>query len=219
MSCCASCELQQELQRIGSSPLFSGGGWQVYSGLFDDATLSRLRAEAATLDWHADECPPGLDTETVRGGMPARSMQSSPGGPVQDSIYNHAGMAQFLAGEVGAPVRPCGVRATYSLYFGPQAHLDLHRDVPGCDLAVITCLQDSDPNADGGALALWCGDLLTPLDRLRGANSARGQGVIRLPLAPGDTLLLHGGVVPHCVPMLASGRGRVVSVMCFEMLA
>ena len=75
--------------------------------------------------------------------------------------------AAVVANEVRLPVRPCSMRGSYSIYTGPQAHLDIHRDVRGCDLALVTCLYDSDPFAGEGAVDLWLDDLTTPLGEIR----------------------------------------------------
>jgi len=75
-------------------------------------------------------------------------------------------------------------------------------------------LYDSDPRADGGALEMWPEHLTTPLGHLRRAGRVCEH---RLALLPGETLLFHGGVVPHRIAPLGAERERIVSIMCFEM--
>jgi hypothetical protein len=181
----------------------------------DRDVLDGLLAEAMAGPRRYDEAPRGRDSELLRGGEPARQMISVEGGLHQAALFRSPQMRSFLSSEVSAPVRPSGERASYSIYAGQGAHLDIHRDVPGCDLALITCLYDSDALADGGALDLWLDDLCTPLNRVRGAPEVDRT---RLVLSPGESMLLHGGIVPHRIPPLQGKRLRVVSLMCFEIV-
>ena len=131
--------------------------------------------------------------------------QRGPGGPLQQGLYAHPQLIALVAGYAGSPVRPCGTQASYSLY----------RDVVGCDLALITCLYDNHPGATGGSTEIWFEEGLTPLQHLR---QGAGNGPTRLALLPGQTMLLHGGVLPHRILPTEAGRLRIVSLMCFEML-
>ncbi|MDP2008114.1 MAG: hypothetical protein Q8K45_20790 [Rubrivivax sp.] len=200
---------------MAHSPLLRSGGVAVLEGLFDPATTQGLWQEALHGPRREDECPAGADDEQVRGGTPARRLLSVEGGPLQESLFGHPEVAALLARQVGSPVRPCGLRATYSIYHRKGAHLDVHRDVVGCDLALIACLHDSQPDAEGGATDVWLDDALTPLGRLREGG---GSAPTRVALRPGQAMLLHGGVLPHRIRPLEAGRLRVVSLMCFEIL-
>jgi hypothetical protein len=215
MGCCPRCDLEREWHRLAHSPLLQRGGMALFEGLFDAPVTQALWAEV----WqspHRHDLQPRGDTEQVRGGAPARLLSSVAGGALQQSLYRHPELLAFLAQQVGSPVRPCGERASYSVYDCAGAHLDLHRDVPGCDLALIACLHDSHAQADGGATDIWFDDALTPLNELR-----RGGGGMptRVSLQPGQQMLLHGGLLPHRIRALEAGRLRVVSLMCFEILA
>ncbi len=214
MTCCPRCELEREIERVGNSPVLRDGGARVYDGLLDAQTIKALLHEAVTQHRRIEHCPPGADDEQVRGGEPARHLISVEGGSIEDGLFLAPALSSFLANEVHARVRPCGTRATYSVY-GPQAHLDLHRDVRGCDLALITCLYDSDRSADSGVLETWPEHLTTPLGELRGATPKPTQCI---GLLPGESLLFHGGVVPHRIAPLTMNRKRVVAIMCFQML-
>ena len=106
-------------------------------------------------------------------------------------------------------------RASYSLYNRAGHHLDTHRDILGCDVALITCLHDSEPASQGGAIDIYWSRLTEPLPDLR---SRPDEGFERVPLYPGQSLLLHGGVLPHRIPPIGAGRTRLVSLMCFEVV-
>lgn len=215
MSCCPTCELKSELARVCGSPLLAQGGYATYRGLFDRHTLTRLVEEAMTGPARSDEVAAGHDTEQVRGGEPARLMTCVEGGVLQSTLFLSHELGAFIAGRVKGRVRPCGTRASYTIYSGAGSHLDIHRDIPGCDLALITCLHDDEPGAEGGALEMWPNAMTTPLGAIRAAPES---GRVRVPLEPGDTLLLHGGLVPHRVPPRRGERIRIVSLMCFEVV-
>ena len=215
MICCPRRELETELRRVGSSPLLAAGGVDLYEGLLLPSTLRQLLDEALRGSRRHDFLPAGCDFERVRGGTPARSIQSVAGGPVQDALFGSHALSAFVAQQVQAPIRPHGVRASYSIYAGEGAHLGIHRDVPGCDLALVTCLHDSDADAQGGAIDVWFDQTTAPLNEIRDRCDL---GYTRLALQPGQTMLMHGGVLPHCIPPLRGDRVRIVSLMCFEML-
>ena len=211
---CPECRLEAERRRVGASRLLSRGGYQVYSGLLDPAWLAGLGTEALAGARWADAQSPGHDHEQVRGGTPARELTSVDGGPMQQALLASPALQQFIANEVGLPILPHGSRASYSIYEGAQAHLGLHRDIVGCDLALITCLADR----PGGhaALQLWPDDPCTPLGRIR-AGGGRGSSTVSL--AAGESLLLHGGLIPHRAPPAGSARTRIVSLICFRIVA
>jgi hypothetical protein len=216
MSCCAACDLRAELTRLRHSTLLHAGGYGVYRGLIEPKWIEGMLAEAMAGGQRIDQVASGNDTEDIRGGQPARQIVCVEGGPRQDELFGSLALQSFVANEVKLPIRSCGMRASYSIYTGPQAHLDIHRDVPGCDLALITCLYDSDPLGGEGAVDLWLDDLTTPLREIRAHVQRRRS---RLALLPGDSLLIHGGMIPHRIPPPGTDRLRVVSLMCFEIVA
>ena len=121
MSCCASCDLRSELARLRHSALLRVGGYGVYRGLIEPMWIAGMLAEAMVGEQRADQVATGNDTEEVRGGQPARQIVCVEGGAVQDELFGSIPLQTLVADEVGLPVRPCGVRASYSIYAGPQA--------------------------------------------------------------------------------------------------
>ena len=216
MRCCAACELRAELYRLRHSTLLHAGGYGIYRGLIEPKWIEGMLAEAMAGGQRIDQVASGNDTEDIRGGQPARQIVCVEGGPKQNELFGSVALQSFVANEVKLPIRSCGMRASYSIYAGPQAHLDIHRDVPGCDLALITCLYDSDPLVGEGAVDLWLDDLTTPLRAIR-AHVERRRSCVAL--LPGDSLLIHGGMIPHRIPPPGAHRLRVVSLMCFEIVA
>jgi len=211
---------------LRNSPLLLRGGFDIFAGLLDDNTLSRMLAEAVNLApaAHVNDVPVS-DGEEVRGGNPARRFLSVPGGSLQDSFYQADWVLQFLRRVTGVPLAPTGGRGTYTYYARPGDYLALHRDIETCDLAVITCLHDRDERrvtstnaaseADhAGALCLYPGRVFEPLSRIRETPE---QGVIRVRLAPGHTLVLFGGIVPHALQPVTNDQVRIVSVLCYRL--
>lgn len=216
--CCPRCTLEREWLRLRRSPLLAAGGFAVYDGLLEADTLRALRDEASrrrTRQGRHDRLPAGRDTEQVRGGVPARDLVSVEGGPALAALYATPALQAFIADAVAMAVRPCGAQATYSIYDGAGTGLGLHRDIAGCDLTLITCLHDTDPDADGGCTEAWPLDMTTPLGELRADG---GHGSVTLALQPGQCMLLHGGIVPHRIRALRPGRRRAVALMCFEIV-
>lgn len=216
VDCCARCTLEQEWLRLRRSPLLARGGVALYSGLFDSPTLQTLLVEAERNSPRFDSLPDESDVEAVRGGSPARRLWSVVGGPVLGALYASPALGAFVAGEVGMPIRPCGSQASFSIYHGQGAHLGVHRDVVGCDLALICCLADNEPCADGGCSEVWPLDLCTPLDELRRGDC---QPSYSLALQPGQVMLMHGGLLPHRIRATGASRRRVVALMCFEIVS
>lgn len=198
-----------------ASGLMRQGGFAVYEGLPDPATFVAIHNEAAGLYPRASvqECLDD-DLEELRGGRPSRSLLTAEAGPAQDALYASAGLAALLSSVCGVPVLPSGGRGSYSYYARPGDFLGLHRDVETCDLAMITTLHDdSDPSDQAGALVLYPGRIHEPLSAIRERPDA-GAHVVKL--APGHTILLFGGVVPHRVLPVREGQVRMISVLCFR---
>lgn len=200
---------------ICSSPLMKKGGFDVFEGLLDDNTHGLMLSEAMSLSASAQAHEVSTpDHEEVRGGTPPRRFLSATGGNIQNAFYESEWVLHFLQQVTGVPVTPTGGHGTYTYYARPGDYLALHRDIETCDLAVITCLHDDSGQAGhGGILCLYVERLLEPLSAIR---ENPDQGVIHLRLAPRQTLVMFGGIVPHAVLPVAQGQGRLVSVLCYR---
>ena len=196
------------------SPLLARGGWRVLEGLLAEPAWRALceEAEARRSDAVRTESS-APDPEEGRGGDPPRAFFSATGGVVQDAFYASEGLHALLGREIGCRVRPSAERGTYSYYEKPGDHLGLHRDLGDCDLSVITCLRDEGGPRDAGALRIWPRGLARPLSTIRGAPDLGG---VEVRVAPGETLILLGGYLPHALLAVAPGQERVVSVLCFR---
>ncbi len=89
--------------------------------------------------------------------------------------------------------------------------MGLHRDVPECELSVITCVVDTP--GEGGALVLFPGRTAEALAAVRATPA---EGAVTLRLAPGESLLLFGHAVPHAVTPVAPGRTRITASLCYR---
>jgi hypothetical protein len=202
--------------RLAGSPLVRAGGWRV-ERLLAGRALAALAAEADACHGDATECVvrESRDDEPRRG-HPDRRLESAPGGPVLRALYASPVLHGLLARLTGAGWEPSGLQATYSYYRAPGHYLGLHRDVDVCDLAVIACVADA--GAPGGheetsgvlrAYPRRAGDALA-------AIRADRHGAVAIRLAPGEAVVLLGGVVPHEVSPVGPGRCRIVAPMCFR---
>ncbi|MEA3030540.1 MAG: hypothetical protein QOG13_1865 [Sphingomonadales bacterium] len=196
--------------------MLKAGLFEVYSGLVEPGSLRRLQAEAQAARAGAIEAYVVEDRAAEwRGGLPARAFLTSPGGPVQDAFYRADWLAGILSRLTGHACAPTAGRGTFNYYARPGDHLALHRDVEGCDVAVITCLKRRGTHlAGGGQLLLYpeCAGL--PLTAAR----RRGAAATPVDLAEGQTVIMLGGEVPHRLLPLGGGQERAVSVLCFKFL-
>jgi hypothetical protein len=193
--------------------LMRRGGFDVLTGLVDAPTLSALRAEADAILPDARESLVTDPVEAERGGMPSRKFLSAPGGPLQTALLAAPWLHALLGGIIGLRVRPTGA-GTFTWYCRPGDHLALHRDIRRCDVAVITALRaERTGEGEAGGLALYPDGVARPLATIR-ARPRDGRLVVHL--APGETAVLLGGLVPHALLPTAEGQRRIVSVACFE---
>lgn len=190
------------------------GGFVVFRGLFAPAVMTGLRREAERQVSHAQDVHVHRsDAESVRGGDPARKYLNAPGGPIQQSLYLDPGLRQAVASTVGLPTVPTGAGGTFTYYCRRGDFLTIHRDIVTCDVAVITCVEDAGVQGSGGKLCVYPERIREGLASLRRDPVA---GAIPVRLEPGDTIVLLGGIVPHCALPVSEGQRRVVSLLCYR---
>lgn len=201
---------------ILTSALMRSGGYCVFEGIIDDSIRRRLLAEALQVSSQGTRCiVESSDDEQVRGGRPARSLVSASGGDVQEAFYAASWLLDHLRALTHPSLVPAGRRGTYSYYVRAGDHLAVHRDIVGCEVAVISCLSDASRQPDdSGALCLYPERLFEPLSSVR-ANA--GLGAIKVRLYPGQTLVMYGGVIPHSLLPIGHGQSRIVSILCFTL--
>jgi hypothetical protein len=200
--------------RLRDSPLLQVGGFAVFSDWFDDTTLDALRTEAwSNYAGGTDQQCWIPDDEEFRGGTPRRKLITAGAGPVQDALYASPAVHDALSTVCGMPIVPSGNRGSYSYYVRPGDFLGLHRDIPTCDVALITVLFDSGSDDQGGTLVAYPGRMTEPLSQLRVAPD---EGAVAVTMNAGDTIVMYGGLVPHRIRRTADGQSRIVSVLCFQ---
>lgn len=202
--------------RVVDSPLLRTGGFQIYDGLPESSFCQRLLDEAIGLSGSAHESLVAYsDAEEVRGGSPARRFLSVAGGEVQRALYWAPWVGQLLRTLTGTAIEPSGGRGTYTYYARAGDFLALHRDVETCEIAMITCLADTADSGTrpGGLLTLYPTRLFEPLSSIR---STPHRGAVTVRLCPGQTIVMCGGLVPHCIGPVVAGQVRIVSVLCYR---
>jgi hypothetical protein len=202
-------------RRVVNSALLRAGGFQIYDGVPEASFCQLLLDEAVGHSASAHESLVAhSDGEEVRGGSPARRFLSVPGGEVQRALYWAPWVGRLLRTLTGMTIEPSGGRGTYTYYARPGDFLALHRDVDTCEIAMITCLADTvDSGQAGGLLTLYPTRLFEPLSSIR---SAPHRGAVTVRLSPGQTIVMCGGLVPHCIGPVAAGQVRIVSVLCYQ---
>ena len=190
------------------------GGFATYDGLLNDRLFLRLLNEALSrYEAAAETHVAGSDTEEWRGGNPARRFLSAAGGDVQTAFYQDPAVCDRLARLSGVMLRPSGGYGGFTYYSRPGDHLAIHRDSQRCDLAVITCLQETHPEGTAGKLVVYPERIDDPPSALRATPDDGGVAQV---LLPGQTILLFGGIVPHLIPPVAEQQVRIVSILCYE---
>ena len=196
--------------RLASSPLLRGGG-VLKTRMAGPGQVATLSADA--LHAHTDALEARVDaSQAMRDrGNPERWLESAPGGPALDEFATSPAVLAVLRRATGVTWELAGP-GSWSYYRHPGHHLGLHRDLAVCDLAVITCVVNDGGGKLSGALRLWPTRASEPLEALRGDS----RGGRDLHLTAGDTVLLLGGVVPHCVLPLEAGHVRIVAPICYR---
>jgi len=203
------------VQALVHGPLGRAGGVALFDGVPDPGTCTALAYEAhAAYPDSTRQVLEDSDGADGRGGMPARALQTSGAGAVQDGLYASAWLHAFLSAHCGQPIGPSGNRGSYSYYVEAGDHLDLHLDVDTCDVTLITVLHDdTDPGDPGGALAVYPRALGAPLREVRAAPE---DGVMLVKARPGQSIVILGGLVPHRVLPLGGSGQRIISALCFR---
>lgn len=200
------------------SALMKVGGCAIFDHLPGAGACTRLLAESRL-------CLPGAvasaiatsDDEEVRGGNPARRFISAGGGDEQAAFFHNPETSRFLAEICNIPVQPTGERGTYTYYARSGDHLALHRDIKTCDISVITCLLDRHRyGSTGGLMRFYPERQHESLSRIR---ATPGDGAVSVRVPVGSTMVMFGGLVPHLIEPLNSSELRIVSILCFRVLA
>jgi len=200
---------------IKVSALYASGGFVVFRGLLADESFRELVAEALTARAGGKRnVLAASDRTEERGGSPCRAFTSAPGGVVQWRLFSAPALLASLAQICGLSAQPTG-GGSYTYYEEAGDFLALHRDIVTCDLAVITCLQETAPEHCGGGLLVYPRHMSEPLLSVRAAGRATAIPAV---LRRGDTIALLGGIVPHEVIPMEQRRQRIVSVMCYRVL-
>ncbi len=145
-------------------------------------------------------------------GHADRWLAHATGGPELDALLCAPALHGLLAALTGVAWRPNGRVGTYSYYRAPGHYLGVHRDIRGCDLALITCVWDT--GGIGGDLIVYPGAARRRLAEVR-ADPALGARCVAL--RPGESVVFLGGIIPHQVTPIADGHVRAVALLCFEL--
>ena len=200
---------------IRNSSLYLRGGFDVAEGVLAGEELRAMTAEAQAAYAQSERHDVDRDEAAeVRGGAPARKFRSAPGGPVQRAFYSEPAVLRALVGWAGVDLQPLGAGGTFTYYEQAGDHLALHRDVVGCDAALITALGHDGVATDRhGALELYPERCDEPISAIRATPL---EGATRVVLEVGQSSLFFGGYIAHRLVPIAYGQRRVISVLCYR---
>ncbi len=191
-------------------------GGALLCGLIDPHQLGHLQAEACQCHQFAQEArAEDRDPADAEAGDPSRWLESAPGGPVLRDLFHAASTRAFLDQVTGRRCAPLGEQGSYSYYRSPDHFLGLHRDIEGCDVALITCISDvgGNPASCHGLLRIYPSRARESIAQIE-ADPARGVVHVRVP--PSESLVCLGHLVPHGLVQLAPGQVRIVAPLCYE---
>jgi hypothetical protein len=179
----------------------------------DDTHLAALQQEARAGAAHARPYVSG--DESLRDDEPVTAIDMAPGGAALVDLHHGPATFAALEAHTGARWQPLFDRHPSFLYYRRPSHfMSLHRDLPSCELTIITCVVDTP--GDGGELILFPTRGDESLDALRATPA---QGAVTVRLAEGESLLMCGHDVPHAVTPVAPGRTRVTASFFYRKVA
>ena len=201
---------------VPSTLLNRYGGCVVCDGFPGTEWFDALKAEAWSMMNIAElqDCPHD-DAEDIRGGVPSRRLLTAGGGPAQDALYADPQLRGTLSQLCGTPVVPSGTRGSYNYYSRPGDFLGLHRDIEECDVALITVLHDTAESDVGGGLVAYPDRRMEPLSAIRENPHV---GAHPVPARAGQSIVIVGGLIPHCVLSSGSSQCRTISALCFQLV-
>jgi hypothetical protein len=199
---------------LAASRIWSQGGYAAVSGMIGRSLLDALKAEAESARPLGQRIalPFSIRTEE-RGGSPARALRSLPCGQVHRALHASSQLVDAIGEICGVAVTSTGV-GTYHFYEREGDFFALHRDFVGCDVAVITCISQRTTEHPMGELLVYPNLFHQGLSQVCAAGKAMS---VSIPLVPGDTAILLGGLLPHEVTPVAAGQDRVVAVNCYRL--
>lgn len=154
-----------------------------------------------------------VDTLSPDGEGPGiHCLETAEGGPVLAAFRAGDATLRALERLTGCRWQPLREEGSghYTYYRQPFHFNGLHRDVGACEISVVTCIHD-EPGA-GGDLILFPGRAHESLTAIR----ADPEGGVVMRLEPGESLVIFGRLVPHCVTPVGPGRTRIVTAFCYR---
>lgn len=207
-------ELAERWPQVLQSALWRAGGFLTLSGFPGANALAAMREEAAVVLEQAERQDwPHANPADWRGGQPIRFLSGKTAGPCLNEMYGREATVEMLRDMLAADLRMAG-GGSLTVYDRPGDRLGLHRDIAACDVTLVTCLWEEGERREG-ALRVYPEYSMRALSSIPADHANAG---CTIPLRPGDSAVLLGGVVPHEVTPMAAGQRRVVSLVCYQLI-
>lgn len=152
----------------------------------------------------------GHDGTYVSGGM---AFTSSHPGPALRTLHRSDELQELIHQVAGNPLLRHSGNLSY-MYYYPGSRIDVHTDVPGCEVTVLTSVIGQIPPliAYPRLLGIRPRQLLAVARRTNG----RPPGGVALELPVGGLLLIDGRRLPHRRPLVGPGEGPFgIAALCF----
>lgn len=200
------------LTTLAESALARSGGY-VLTRLLSAEFAEQLRAEAYEVHAQAQEARlAAAQRDDSMRGAPDRWLESATGGAACQTLFWAPEVTAYLRQMTGIDWMPLGEQGSYSYYRRPGHYLGLHRDIESCDLAIITCVENTGEGT-GGVLTAYPGRCREDLVSIR---ATPGMGARSIHLQVGESVVLLGGIVAHCVTPINGTQLRVVAPLCYR---
>jgi hypothetical protein len=149
---------------------------------FQESSASRILQTYKTRRSRFDRGAHAATPEVVeeRGGTPARAFRFALARDCQWRLLSSATVLRSLAQVVGRAVMLAG-GGSLIYYEEPSDFLELHRDIIGCDLAMITSLGEFAPASGGGELLVYPEFRGRPLAAVRAAGRSAATSAWMVP--------------------------------------
>ncbi len=173
--------------------------------------LQRLAAEAFECASRAGVSFSDAVLREGQEGVALHWLETANGGPSLEAFLGSERTLRSLERLTGRCWQRRSKYCNYSYYRQPHHFNGLHRDVGACELSVVTCIHDEP--GEGGDLILFPSRASETLDAIRASPEV---GAVALRLQPGESLVMYGKVVPHCLTPVGIGRTRISAPACYR---
>lgn len=210
-------KLVQVPERVGDAAVrFRRRGYAIVRDVLDAKHLVPRLTREALVQREAEHRTAGKhyglghDGTYVSGGM---AFTSSHPGPALRTLHRSDEFRELVREVTGNPLLRHSGNLSY-MYYYPGSHIDVHTDVPGCEVTVLTSVIGQTPPL----IAYPRLHGIRPRQLLAVARRTGGRppGGVALELPVGGFLIIDGRRLPHRRPLVGPAEGPFgIAALCF----